>query len=179
MGEEIEGKKKDLLDDRFVPMFVTFSLGFQPHAEGPINRMAQQRQTWAEQCRQFFVNLFESLFLFVVFFSPTLFSIAVAIVAAPLRPLFNQQERDHCRYSQVRITRRKMVCNTFVTDTSFFFYQMMTIYHPYMIVYCYGPSIWDLRSFPNIQRWPSAQPLLCSVQAADSGEEFICFFFLL
>ena len=55
------------------------------------------------------------------FFSPTLFSIAVAIVAAPLRPLFNQQERDHCRYSQVRITRRKMVCNTFVTDTSFFF----------------------------------------------------------
>ena len=114
---------------------------------------------------------------FCGFFSPTLFSIAVAIVAAPLRPLFNQQERDHCRYSQVRITRRKMVCNTFVTDTSFFFYQMMTIYHPYMIVYCYGPSIWDLRSFPNIQRWPSAQPLLCWVQAADSGEEFICFFF--
>ena len=59
----------------------------------------------------------------------------------------------------------------------FFFYQMMTIYHPYMIVYCYGPSIWDLCSFPNIQRWPSAQPLLCSVQAEDSGEEFICFFF--
>ena len=57
---------------------------------------------------------------FFLFFSPTLFSIAVAIVAAPLRPLFNQQERDHCRYSQVRITRRK-VCNTFVTDTSFFF----------------------------------------------------------